>query len=54
MGKRIDRTVKNVRWWVVLPILPAMMLVAGMKWLIDNAAEGCHSILTWAQKGASQ
>jgi len=58
MGKRLNRTLLNWRWYVVLPVAPISLALCALQWLfrlpmfaLDNAEQVSRRIFNWARKG---
>jgi len=49
MGKRLDRTILNWKWWVVLPATPIIAAVVLLKPLLDAADRACLAAMQWAR-----
>ena len=58
MGKRINRTIKNWRWWVILPLVPIAMAIVALGWIfrlpvmaLAETGRGISLALRWASRG---
>jgi hypothetical protein len=61
VSKRIDRTIKNWRWWLILPATPLFFLVMLaldcarlVEFALSNASEEVLKILGWVRKGGDR
>lgn len=45
------RTVLNWRWWVVLPFIPAFILIVLMYSALETAEEYITAIMAWKRAG---
>ena len=52
MGVRLNRTVLNWRWWLVLPLMPFFILLILMYLALETAEEGITDITAWVREGA--
>lgn len=54
VGHRLNRTVKNWRWWVSLPVVLPVLAIAAIGWFAELLVEAFFALEDWVKSGEDQ